>query len=73
MEARWLRAVMSGLRWGEVLGLSWQGVNLDLGTARIRQALQYKPGTGLAGARELSMPLSRIAQSRVAQDQIHTD
>ena len=38
----------SGLRWGEVLGLSWQDVNLDRGTARIRQALQYEPGTGLA-------------------------
>jgi hypothetical protein len=46
MEARWLLVVMSGLRWGEVLGLSWQDVNLDRGTARIRQALQYQPGTG---------------------------
>jgi hypothetical protein len=31
-----------------VLGLSWQDVNLDRRTARIRQALQYQPGTGLA-------------------------
>jgi integrase len=46
MEARWLLVVMSGLRWGEVLGLSWQDVNLDRGTARIRQALQYQTGTG---------------------------
>jgi integrase len=48
MVARWLLAVMSGLRWREALGLSWQDINLDRGTARIRQALRYQPGTGLA-------------------------
>lgn len=47
MEARWLLAIMCGLRQGEALGLSWQDVDLDLGTARMRHALQYQPGTGL--------------------------
>jgi len=47
MEARWLLAVMVGMRQGEVLGLSWEDVDLDQGTARVRQALQYRSGHGL--------------------------
>ena len=48
MEARWVMAVMLGVRQGEVLGLSWEDVHLDQGTARVRQALQYRSGHGLA-------------------------
>lgn len=47
MEARWLLAVMVGMRQGEVLGLSWADVDLDQGTAQVRQALQYRSGHGL--------------------------
>ena len=35
------------MRQGEVLGLAWEDVNLDQRTARVRQALQYRPGEGL--------------------------
>lgn len=47
LEARWLLAVVVGMRQGEVLGLSWEDVDLDQGTARVRQALQYRSGSGL--------------------------
>ena len=47
MEARWLLAVMVGMRQGEVLGLSWEDVDLDERTVRVRQALQYRSGHGL--------------------------
>lgn len=41
-EARWLLALL-GLRQGEVLGLSWDAVDLESGELRIRQALQRQP------------------------------
>lgn len=47
LEARWMLALMLGMRQGEVLGLSWSDVDLDQGTARVRQALQYRSGEGL--------------------------
>jgi integrase len=50
-EARWMLAIMLGMRQGEVLGLAWNEVHLDQRTAYVRQALQYRPGDGLHLAR----------------------
>lgn len=51
---------------GEVLGLSWQDVDLVEGTARVRQALQYQPGKGLqlvppkTGRSRRTVPLPQV-------------
>ncbi|MBA8794026.1 integrase [Friedmanniella endophytica] len=47
LEARWMLAVMLGMRQGEALGLSWADVDFDKATVRVRQALQYRSGNGL--------------------------
>jgi len=43
-EALYLIALGAGLRQGEILGLSWADVDLDLGTLTVRQALQRVAG-----------------------------
>jgi integrase len=40
MEALYVTALGTGLRQGELLGLSWRDVDLEAGTIRVRQALQ---------------------------------
>ena len=40
-------AVTTGLRLGELLGLRWQDLDLDAGTATIARAAQYLPETGV--------------------------
>lgn len=39
-------AIMTGMRQGEILGLRWQDVDLDLGVIHVRQQVQYLPGRG---------------------------
>ena len=46
-EARWMLAVMLGMRQGEALGLAWSDVHLDARAVHVGQALQYRPGDGL--------------------------
>ncbi len=41
-------AIHSGLRLGEVLGLSWADVDPERGHVIVRRSLQYLPGEGLA-------------------------
>ncbi len=62
--ARWSVALALGLRQGEALGLTWDAVDLDVGTLTVRQALQRQPGKGLvfvqpkprAGRRTVALP-----------------
>jgi integrase len=62
--ARWSVALALGLRQGEALGLTWDAVDLNVGTLAVRQALQRQPGKGLvfvqpksrAGRRTLALP-----------------
>ena len=68
-EARWLLGVVSGMRQGEVLGLSWQDVDLVEGTARVRQALQYQPGNGL----QLVPPKTARSRRTVPLPQVTVD
>lgn len=44
MHVRWLIAATLGLRQGEVLGLRWSDIDLDVGQLRVRQSLQYQGG-----------------------------
>jgi integrase len=44
--ARWLIAVLLGLRQGEVLGLTWRDVDLDPRVLAVRQTLQNRPAEG---------------------------
>lgn len=39
-SARWVLALALGMRQGEVLGLSWQDVDLDKGSLKVAQALE---------------------------------
>jgi integrase len=45
LEALYRVALALGLRLGEALGLSWDDVNLDAGTLRVRRSLQRIDGT----------------------------
>lgn len=44
MHARWLIAATLGLRQGEVLGLRWSDIDLEVGQLRVRQSLQRQDG-----------------------------
>lgn len=41
-----IMALLTGLRRGELMGLTWQDVDFDGGTLMVRQASQYLPGKG---------------------------
>ncbi len=60
--ARWSVALALGLRQGEALGLTWDAVDLDVGTLTVRQALQRQPGKGLV----FVQPKSRAGRRTVA-------
>lgn len=45
--ARWLCALLQGLRQGEALGLRWEDVDLDARTITVRAAIQRRVGVGL--------------------------
>lgn len=73
LEARWMLAVMLGLRQGEALGLAWDDVDLHNATIRIRQALQYRAGDGLHLVRpktprsRRTVPLASIVTEALAR------
>lgn len=57
-RARWLLALDSGVRQGEALGLGWESVDLDAGTANVEwqvQRIAYRHGCGNQG-RDRSWP-----------------
>lgn len=70
LQARWSIALSLGLRQGEVLGLTWDNVDLDQGVIRVRQALSRQKGVGLvlgpvksrAGRRVLKIPKVLLAE-----------
>lgn len=76
--ARWKVALALGLRQGEALGLTWENVDLDAGTLRVRQSLSRVKGKGLvigtvkstAGERTIKLPaplLRELKAHRTAQ------
>lgn len=48
LEVLWLLAVHTGMRQGELLGLTWQDVDLEAGIIHVRQQLTNVPGQPLA-------------------------
>ncbi|OAI42135.1 hypothetical protein AYO38_11680 [bacterium SCGC AG-212-C10] len=46
LEALYVAAFTTGLRQGELLGLTWQDLNLESGTLTVRQALTRQKGEG---------------------------
>ncbi len=62
-------ALGTGLRRGEIMGLEWKDINLDLCTLEVRQASQYLPGQGCfikdpkneTSKRLISVPAATIA------------
>jgi integrase len=46
-RARWVIALMLGLRPGEALGLTWDQINLDKNELYVRQQVQYINGRGI--------------------------
>lgn len=76
LEPLFLTALSTGLRQGELLGLTWREIDLDAGTVTVRHQLQRGSGdlvptkTRLS-ARTLSLPLPLVAllrRHRTAQD-----
>lgn len=70
--ARWSVALALGLRQGEALGLTWDHVDLDAGTLRVRWQLQRLAGRGLvlvepksrAGKRTIALPAQLVRALR---------
>jgi len=46
-KVMWRITLLTGIRQGEVLGLTWENVDLEKGTIRIAQQLQRQTGNGL--------------------------
>ncbi|QMU70141.1 site-specific integrase [Streptacidiphilus sp. P02-A3a] len=65
-------ALRTGLRKGELLGLHWEDLDLDSGTASIRRTLQRTASSGLAGLptktisseRRIALPASCVTSLR---------
>lgn len=57
LEALYVMAMGTGMRQGELLGLTWKCVNLDTGTATVKQQMQRVNG-------ELTLVEPKTAQSR---------
>ena len=57
LEALYVMAMGTGMRQGELLGLTWKCVNLDTGTATVKQQMQRVNGT-------LTLVEPKTAQSR---------
>lgn len=64
-EARWVTALLLGLRPGEALGLTWDCIDFDKKTITVKQQLQTLPKVGVtlqsvtktqAGQREIPIP-----------------
>jgi integrase len=72
LEALYADALACGLRMGEVLGLSWQSVDLEHGRLAVSQALQRQKGRGLVqvetksdrSRRTISLPSPLVAKLR---------
>ncbi|MDP9417155.1 MAG: site-specific integrase [Actinomycetota bacterium] len=70
--ARWSVALALGLRQGEALGLSWDDVDLSVGTLTVRRALQRQTGRGLvlvepksaSGRRTMALPMQLLEALR---------
>ena len=80
-HARWLIAVLLGLRQGEVLGLTWRDVDHDQRVLAVRQTLQYHPGEGFhlvppktaRSRRIVPLPNAVIDALKVRHEQQETD
>ena len=64
-RARWVIALLLGLRPGEALGLTWENIDFEKGELHVRKQLQYVKGTGIilhnapktdAGHRTIMLP-----------------
>lgn len=78
LYALWLLLVSTGLRRGEVLGLTWSDVDLDAGTLRVRRNVQrirreliFGTPKTMRSVRTVSLPrrcVQALTQHRAAQD-----
>jgi integrase len=72
LEALWVLALSTGLRRGELLGLTWDDVDLERRQLRVRKALQRITGKGLVlsetktrrGRRSIVLPIGAVEALR---------
>ena len=72
LEALWILALSTGLRRGELLGLSWSDIDLDRRQLRVAKALQRVTGIGLIlsetktrrGRRSIILPIGTVEALR---------
>jgi integrase len=83
LEALWILALSTGLRRGELLGLSWSDIDLERRQLRVTKALQRVTGKGLIlaetktrrGRRSIVLPLGTVEalrrhRARQAEDRL---
>lgn len=64
LYALYVLAVTCGLRFGELLGLRWEDVDLSTRTLTVRNQLQWVPGAGKDGKAEPQLVPPKTARSR---------
>jgi len=64
LEALYVLAIHTGMRQGELLGLKWEGVDLDSQTVRIRWTLTRK-GSDTGGSYRLGEPKTKKSRRTV--------
>jgi integrase len=68
LGAIWYVAVVTGLRQGEILALTWERVDLDRGTISVRRGMisvehgrEFGPTKSQAGQRQVALPVPCVA------------
>jgi integrase len=71
LGAMWRLVVMTGLRQGEILALTWDDIDLDRGTVAVRRGVilgekgrEFGPTKSRAGQRQVALPASCVSALR---------
>lgn len=75
LEALYILAIATGMRIGELLGLTWRHVDLEAGRLSVVATLQRAPGPGKTGADrwELAKPKTKSSQRSIRLSPLAVD